>query len=290
MRRILPLLLLTLAAGPALAQVTVNQRKEAAPDGRIEIENTDGSIKVMGWDKPEILVTGTLGRGAAGLELSGGPRRTHIAVLTEGAPHGVKNDLEIHVPAASRLEIESFGASITLTGVTGPVQVESVNGSIRLDGGSKDVELQTVNGSVEVSSPATRLKAESVNGAVTVRGASGDLEASTVNGALLVSGGTFERAHLETVSGSLRFEGKLEAHATLEAESVSGSVELLLPADVSADFTVSTFSGGVVNDLGPAARKTGRHTPEKELTFSTGSGSATVNVETLSGSITIRKR
>ena len=285
-------MLLTLATAPALAraQTPVDQRRPAAPDGRVEIDSTDGSIRVIGWDKEEVWVKGTLDRRAEGLELSGGAHRTRIAVEVEGPPHGVRNDLEIHVPAGSRLQIDSFGASISVAEVKGTVKAESVNGSIVVTRGAKEVNLQSVNGSVEVTSPATRVHAESVNGAVTVRDASGEIEASTVNGTLLVVGGSFERASLETVSGSLRFEGDLGSRATLDAETVSGSVELVLPAQVSADFSISTFSGDIANELGPPARKSGRNTPEKELSFSTGSGGAHVSVQTLSGSIRLRKR
>jgi DUF4097 and DUF4098 domain-containing protein YvlB len=159
-----------------------------------------------------------------------------------------------------------------------------------MTGGSKEVDLQSVNGSVEVTSPATRVHAEAVNGSVTVREASGEVEASTVNGTLTVIGGTFTRAQLETVSGRIIFEGALGKTATLSAESVSGSVELVLSAAVSADFSVSSFSGEIENELGPPPRKASRWTPGKELSFSTGSGGAKVSVETLSGNIRLRKR
>jgi len=281
---------LTLAGGAAFPQTTLDQRRPAAPDGLVEIENPVGSIRVIGWSRPEVAVSGSLGHRATGLEFSGDPHRTRIGIETEGNPHAVRAELEVHVPAGSRLEIDSFAASITITDVTGAVKAETVNGSITMTGGSKEVSLQTVNGSVEVTSPATRVHAESVNGAVTVRDASGEVDASTVNGRLVVVGGAFQRARLETVSGSLRFEGDLTKRATLEAETVSGSVELVLPAGVSADFSVSTFSGEIENELGPAAQKASRFTSEKSLSFSTGSGGAKVSVQTLSGPIRLRKR
>ena len=112
----------------------------------------------------------------------------------------------------------------------------------------------------------------------------------TVNGKLLVTGGSFERASFETVAGGVRFEAGLSARATLAVESVSGSVDLLLPAGLGADFHVSTFSGDITNELGPAAEKSSRWTPEKELSFTTGTGGARVTVETLSGAVHIRKR
>jgi hypothetical protein len=75
---------------------------------------------------------------------------------------------------------------------------------------------------------------------------------------------------------------------------VSGEVVLALPANVAADFTITTFSGDMNTDFQPALHRPGRHpdfhSPEKELTFSTGAGGAKVAVETLSGSIRLRKR
>jgi DUF4097 and DUF4098 domain-containing protein YvlB len=294
MRPLGRLLALTLALGgppvAASAQVTLDQRQPAAPDGLVEIENPAGTIHVIGWEKAEVQVSGNLGRRAEGLEFHTKGSRTHISVETEGNPNSVSSNLEIHVPVGSRLEIEGFAATIKVEGVSGPVKAETVNGSITMTGGSKEVNLQSVNGSVDVTSPATRVHAEAVNGEVTVKDASGEVNANTVNGKLTVIGGAFTRARLETVSGDVYFEGALAKGATLDAETVSGAVELSLPAAVSADFSVSTFSGEIENDHGPSARKTSKWTSEKELRFSTGSGGAKVSVQTLSGDIRLRKR
>lgn len=131
---------------------------------------------------------------------------------------------------------------------------------------------------------------EVVNGEVTIRDASGDLEASTVNGEVKVIGGSFRRASLESVAGSVRFEAGLSAQGHLDVETVSGAATLVLPSGVKADFSVSTFSGRVENELGPEATSTSHFTPEKRLDFSTGTGGARISVQTLSGAIHIRKR
>lgn len=293
MMKILGTLMVALAAsqGPAWAQQRIEERRPASPDALVEIENMAGSVRVIGWDRPEVEVKGTLGRGAESLDFSGNPRRIHIEVGTDGNPHGVQSDLEIRIPAGSRLEIESFSAGITVTDVKGSVRVENVNGEISVSGTSDEVDLETVNGGVEVSCRCTRTHAESVNGPVTVRGASGEIEASTVNGTLVVEGGSFDRATLETVNGSIRFEGELGPKASLQIESVGGSVELLLPAKTSADFSITSFSGSIANELeGTTASRTSKYASEKELAFSMGSGDASVHVNTLSGDVTLRKR
>jgi DUF4097 and DUF4098 domain-containing protein YvlB len=284
------LLALTAWGGPAAAQQNVDQRRPAAANGLVEIENPSGSVRVTGWNRPEVAVTGSLGPGAVGLSVTGEHNRTRIEVETEGNPHGVSSNLEIKVPEGSRLEIESFQGVIAVADVKGSVHAENVSGNVTVSGGAREVHAETVNGSVEVSGPSRRVNAESVNGPVTVTGASGEIDASTVNGQIVVQGGPFTRGHLETVNGGIRLEGELSPQAVLDLESVSGAVELSLPAGVAAAFSVSTFSGTIENELGPPADRTGELTPEKELRFTTGAGGATVTIHTLSGSIHLRKR
>jgi hypothetical protein len=283
------LVLAAATALPAAAQQTIDARRAAKADGRVEIENMAGSIHVIGWSKDEVAVSGTLGRGAEGLNLSGGGDRTQIEVETKGNPHAVRSDLEIHVPAGSRIEIDAYSAAVTVVEISGSVRVETVNGNISVSGASKEVDAESVGGEVVISGPTKRVHAESVNGAVTVRGATGEVEANTVNGRLEVAGNAIERGHLETVSGNIRFEGDLLGHGELDVESVSGGVELVLSAKTSADFELSSFSGAIENELGPAARKASHYTTEKELEFSTGSGGARISVKTLSGEIALRK-
>lgn len=285
------LVALALATFPATAhaQQNVDARRGAAPDGIVAIDNGAGSVRVIGWNKAEVAVTGQLGVGATGLELSGSGPRTEVEVNTEGNPHGVQSQLEVRVPEGSRVEIEGFGSSVTVTGVTGAVSVETVNGSISVGAGAREVDAETVNGSVEVSGATQRIHAESVNGSVTVRGARGELEATTVNGSLSVAGGDFARVHLETVAGGISFDAGLRASGTLEAETVSGPVSVTLPGALAAGFTLSTFSGDIDNAFGPQPT-THRHTPKKELEFTTGEGGASVSISTLSGGIVLRKK
>jgi DUF4097 and DUF4098 domain-containing protein YvlB len=291
MKRAALVLAAVLAGATGLvAQTPVDQKRPAAPDAKVSIENMSGSVKVAGWDRAEVQVKGTLGDGAE-LSFEGSERQLGIEVEAEhGNPMGIKSDLEVFVPAGSSVSVEGFQATISVAGVTGSVSAETVNGSITQTGAAKDVHLESVNGAIEVTKATGRLQAEAVNGTVTVRDASGDLEASTVNGKLLVTGGSFDRAQLESVAGGVRFEAGLTPRATLGVESVSGPVDLFLPAGLGAEFSVSSFSGDIVNELGPAAEKTSRWTPEKELSFTTGSGGARITVETLSGAVHIRKR
>lgn len=290
MRRAALVLATVLAVtGWAFAQTPVDQKRPAAPDGTVSIENMAGTIKVTGWDRAEVQVKGTVGAGGE-LSFEGSGKSTHIEIEADHNPMGIRSDLDIYVPAASTVEIEGFQATITAIGVTGSVKAETVNGSITQSGAAKNVELQSVNGDVDVTKANGRVKAESVNGSVVLHDASGELEASTVHGKLHVLGGSWQRAEMESVAGTVRFEAAIAPRATVSIETVSGAVQLFLPASVGAEFAVSSFSGQINNELGPAAQKSSKWTPQTELNFTTGAGGARVTVETLSGAIEIHKR
>jgi len=268
----------------------VDERREAAADGVVEIENIAGSVKVMGWNEAAVQVTGTLASGAE-LEFESSGKRTTIEVEVEGHnPMEAASDLEVRVPAGSRLEIEGVRLDVEVSGVTGSVEVETVEGGITQAGAAKEVSLQSVMGTVDVTGATGHIQAETVNGTVTIRESSGQLEASTVNGELVVSDGPFERVALESVAGEIRFEADLTAQARLDIETVSGSVELFVSPGIKAEFALSSFSGGLENELGIGTVEQESLVPAKELNFSTGAGGARISVETLSGNVHIRKR
>ncbi len=274
---------------PAQAQTSVNERQAAAPDGVVSIDNATGTLKITGWDKAEVAVTGRLGAGAEGVTLEKHGKRISLEVELTHGPQA-EGALEISVPSGSSLEISGFNAETTIGGVTGAIHVETVNGRIEVVAAGGALELQTVNGAIEVTGTSSRVQAEAVNGPVTLTGLGGEIQVSTVNGPLVFEGGTLTRGEFQTVAGPLRVQADLADGARLELQSVSGGIELALPRDVSASFEVTTFSGSVTNELGPPARANQRYTTQKELTFSTGTGSASVDVETHSGVIKLRKR
>jgi DUF4097 and DUF4098 domain-containing protein YvlB len=272
------------------AQTPVDEQKPAAANGVVEIENLAGSVKVVGWGEAAVRVTGTLAPGAK-LEFDASGSRTAIEVdVDDDNPLEAVSDLEIHVPAASQVEIEGVHLDVDVTGVTGTVDAETVQGGITHTGSAKEVSLQSVMGAVEVTGSRGRIHAETVNGSVTIRSSSGHLEASTVNGHLVVSDGPFDEAALESVAGTVTFEADLAPRARLDIETVSGSVELFVSPGIDADFEVSSFNGSIDDELGIGTIEQESFVPAKELNFTAGSGGTRISIETLSGGIRIRKR
>jgi DUF4097 and DUF4098 domain-containing protein YvlB len=286
-----------LCAGAAQAQSRVEQRHPASKDALIEIDAPVGSVKVTGWDREEVLVTGTLSRAAYGVDVRGSERRLKIEVETRGNPHAAQSDLEIRVPAGCRLSVESFAARVTVGGVSGRVKAESVNGSISISGTPREVDAETVSGDIEVAGATERVRAEGTNGSVSVRNVSGSVDASSVNGRLQVVGASIDEGRLESVNGAVLFDGKVAASGSLDVESVNGAIELRLPANLGADFSLSSVGGEIASDYDVAIkprrdRERRRHDHdqrETEVSFSVGGGGAKISVTTLNGHISLRK-
>ncbi|HXV77132.1 MAG TPA: DUF4097 family beta strand repeat-containing protein [Candidatus Polarisedimenticolaceae bacterium] len=236
----------------------VDQTIEAAADGTVGIELISGSVRFVGWSGDEIRITGTLGRDVEGLDVRKSDNSVRIEVeLVErsGGMHEADADLEIRVPADSRIEAESVSADLEIEGIRGEVSIESVNGEVQIRGEVTEAEVATVSSDVHVASD-----------------------------------GRLRDGRFETVSGSIEFEGALDPTGRFDFEAVSGDITLRIPAGTAADFDVETFSGTIVNELGPEPRRTSEHLPSKSLAFSTGAGGARVSIESFSGTVRILGR
>ena len=282
------------AAAAARAERPVEESRPVSAGASIDIENVAGSLEISGWDRNELKLTGTLGDDVEALEIEGDDDDLRVEVVIPERMGRDKPDIEAHlelwVPRGCELDVETVSAPITIEAVDGDVEAAAVSGAVTVTGGSASVEAESVSGAVTVSGSSGSVEAESVSGAVRLDDVAGEVEATTVSGGIEVRAGAVRDVELESVSGSIHFDGLFSGGA-LEAESHSGNVELVLPADISASFEVETFSGQIQNDLGgPQARRVDRYEPGMSLEFTAGSGAAQVSVETFSGNIVLKKR
>ena len=273
MKKTLFALLILALALPAVAEVRVDETRQVAADATVTVENISGSLRLSGWDKKEVQVTGTLGRGLEKVDITGSGNRLDVQVVYPHDCHDCGGaDLEIRVPVGCRLEVKTVSADIDASDLSG------------------EGRFQSVSGEVTVATSGPSLRAKSVSGDVLIRSAGPRVEANTVSGTLTARMPTLHEGDFESVSGDIRIEAEIAAKGRVEAQTVSGDVELRLPATVGADFEVHSFSGGIRNDFGPEARRTSEYGPGRELEFSNGDGSARIYVKTLSGGVRLVKR
>ena len=80
----LVVLLAATATAPLAAAQPVNERHQVAPGAEVSIENIAGSLTISAWEQPEVEITGTLGDGVEGIEVSSDEEGIEIEVKYEG--------------------------------------------------------------------------------------------------------------------------------------------------------------------------------------------------------------
>src|SRR5690348_12631450 len=96
------------ADAPPAASRNVNETRPAKAEGEARIDNLAGTVKIHGWDKNEVHVTGNLGSLVRRLDINSDGSGISIKVVLPHDVHGDEcdecADLSIDVPAGSRVE------------------------------------------------------------------------------------------------------------------------------------------------------------------------------------------
>jgi DUF4097 and DUF4098 domain-containing protein YvlB len=286
---------LALVAGPALAARDITKRATVAPDATIDVSNVQGSVDVTAWDRNEVELTARLEGDKDELEFEATERQVRIEVdRPEGRYHHKDDDaiLTLKIPKGARLSVDTVSADIKVAGVRGQQRLESVSGTVTTQAYDQPVSLHAVSGDVILTGTGGKAGAstENVSGSTTVTGIRGSYEGEAVSGNISATIAAAERVSADTVSGDIEIQGELAAAARVEMESISGTVSLVMKPPVNAEFDLESFSGDIENCFGKQARDTGKYSPGSELSFTQGSGSARVEIQTLSGEISICDR
>ncbi len=286
------LLVITLAVPAALADKEVKESGPASATGIVMIENISGSIVVVGWDKAEIKVEGTLTGDIEELKFKTDKKKSRIEVVYPKDKKNIKGEanLVINVPRACRLEVECISAFIEVSKVTGLVDVSSISGDVTVTGECEELEAESISGDVFIDGGAPEVEIGSISGKVTARGKASEIDAQTVSGSIDLDFDTFLNLNVESVAGDATVKGGLAGDGSFSLELHSGDLTLTVPGNVSADFEIETFSGEIDNAFGQKSRKTSKYTPGRELEFTVGGGDARVRINTFSGDVVIRKK
>lgn len=288
------LLLLTASsvyASTAPAIQSINKSLPVKADASILVRNIAGSVKVSGSSTNEVRVNGTLIDGAS-LDFHKVGDGVEIRVVyPQNSPNHAQAILEISVPSTSHLSVNTVSADIQAMDLTGPVQLESVSGDLQLDSHSADISAKSVSGEVGVNGSAkdAHVVAHSVSGDVTISRVYGDLQAESVSGTVKVlDQSRLGRARLSSTSGNVDFVAAIAKSGSYSLNSISGNISITFPAKPDARFDISSFSGDINNSFGPKPQRTSEYGPGKELHFTSGKGTAQVNVRTMSGNIRLQ--
>jgi hypothetical protein len=148
------------------------------------------------------------------------------------------------------------------------VSAGTVNGEMRIRNLTSDVRANTVNGGVDVNNVGGEVRANTVNGAINVTTRSGPVNASTVNGDIDVTMAALTR------DGEMKFN------------TVNGSVRVEMPPSIDANVEMETMHGSISSDY--PVQLSGRFGP-RHARGTIGRGGRTIELETLNGSVELRK-
>ena len=234
---------LLLAAPAIAAERTVNETHPLTNSGRLSLDNVNGNVEIIGWDRDELSleasIRGENGKTVDGVEIDVDVKGDRIHIETDypdsrggWGRNWAEVDFKLKVPRGAELaEISLVNGSLELRGLSGSVEASLVNGNLDARELSGSVELSSVNGSVDLTldrlGAGQRIEIESVNGSIDLRlpgSSDAEISAETVHGRIKNDFGIkVEKG--EYVGSDMR--GTLgNGSARVSLENVNGSIDI----------------------------------------------------------------
>lgn len=221
---------------------SIRQVYPVSPKATLDLENINGSIKVVVGSQEEIIVEAEK-KGSDEDDL----KRINVKIT----------------PSSDAVVIRTEIKKKTFNWGSGA----SVNYRITVPASLAKTKASSVNGSVHTDAVPGKQTLETVNGRIEARETTGDVS-------------------LETVNGSLTLVVKaLPSHGSISTESVNGSCEVSLPATTSAKLNAENVNGSIRCELPLVDSVSERHSLKGKL----GDGAGTITLETVNGSLSVKK-
>ncbi len=291
------LLFLSLLAGlsiPALAATPIDETRPLDPRGTVEIENVKGRIQVRVWDKPQVHIGGSLGKGVERFDLEGGRGNNDRLEIKVKYPNNSRNTepttLLLQVPRLASLKIDGVSVEIDVVGVAGrELDIDSVSGSVVAVGAPGKVGIESVSGDLQLTLNSAEVDVQSVSGDIVLHGRlDGRIDAESVSGDLKVDtrGERLRELSASSVSGDMSIRTGLADGGSIDTESVSGNTTIVLPKSLSARVSGESFSGDL---SAPGARiNKAEFGPGSDFEQRYGKGSGEVRMESFSGNAKLK--
>jgi DUF4097 and DUF4098 domain-containing protein YvlB len=284
----------------AFAATPINQTRALNADGEVSVENISGLIKVRVWNEAKVQITGSLGEGAEKLVIEGDARSLRIKVKYPerkgwfswgGVNVKEGSQLELMVPIKAALVLEAVSADIDVQGSAAPrMSIDSVSGdSTVLASSPGKLSVESVSGNINLKLTSPQVTVNTVSGDIKMLGhLNGSLEVETVSGNVELDTPVLRQLHFNSVSGDGRFNTSLAGDGRIEMDSVSGSLRLSLPKTSSTQLQIESFSGDISSAIGKVVKE--EYGPGQSLNARIGDGKSQVNLNTMSGDVTLELR
>ena len=267
----------------ALAADSTKQAKlTIAPGGVVNISNNAGSVTLHQGNGHQVLATTTTHSDKVEVDANGTPDGKRVDIRAHALPQQkptsdeAKVDCDITVPA---------GVSVTITTGTASITVDSVNADLSL---SSDTGALTVR-----NASNTHINIRTVSGPVAVSNVTGAyLDVTSAGGAVHLTNVTGPRVQVGTTSANISYQGDFAGGGSYALTTHNGGIEVTLPEAASVDLTARSINGSVENDFPLQNKPHMTFSPTQGRSFSgtSNSGSSSVELESFSGKIRVKKQ
>lgn len=277
-----------LALGAAVGLQQTTDTTFAVPaSARLSLSNHAGTIRVTSWDRNEMRVRAQHGsRDVIEVDVRGAVVRVK-AERRYGMPAFVEYD--ITVPRAMAVDLDGVETDITVEGVGGDISAGSVEGDITVRGAGGAVKIHSVDGDLVIQGGRGRISAEGVDGSVQISGARGEITVETVDGDVTLENIESASVDVGTVDGTIMYSGTIQDGGRYRMTSHDGDIVVVAPPGLNATISVATFEGSFEADPAFRVQLTSAR-PGRRFSFTLGTGSARMELETFEGEIRLRSR
>jgi hypothetical protein len=280
-------------ANASTAQTRKEFRFATGPGTSISVINEFGRVSIQPSATAHVSVIALLNSEKANIEVSQKGNRVEFRTRLSGRPEGKDARVEYHVQVP-------IDANVTIRSADGPLQVEGLQGDLTVEGEAATVEIaNAANAHVHV---------HTVNGPITLTNVKNAyVEVTSVTGSISMTDVSGPKIAASTGSGKLHFAGDCAGGGTYSLTNHAGDTEVILPTSASVDVSARSLKGRVLNQFpfqsnhkdtaSSANANTGSSGPNA-LTLDDGrafmgtsnSGASSIRVNSLSGTITVRKQ
>jgi hypothetical protein len=263
------------------------------PGGHLDIDNRNGSISIIGWDRDAIDVAGAkyapdesaLKEVRVKVDVTGSSASITTESPGEWGNYGAT--YTIHLPRSTTVSrAKSTNGSLSAEDLNAGGSLTTTNGRVNLRRDAGNFEIRSTNGAIEFEDCSGLERAETTNGSVRGSIQQGAFDVHTVNGQVeltLAKPAADQELRASTTNGSVRLELNQFAGNPIRAQTTHGSVTLRLPHDTNARLDAHTSLASISSDFPISTEESDRH----ELRGQLGKGGPVISITTSTGGIHI---
>jgi DUF4097 and DUF4098 domain-containing protein YvlB len=259
----------------------------------VQVENTNGSVEIVGWDKNTVDIDGTKYANTEErmreIKIEVTPSANSISIRTVMPVPRMGNygaRYVIHVPKRAELQnIISSNGAIRVETIEGHARLKTSNGAIRAFGMQGSLDARTSNGSIDLSDVTGDTSVHTSNGTIKADVKKGNFEATTSNGnitARLIEPDS-RPVRLESSNGHIDLT--MDAAREVHADTSNSSITVRMPSQANATVRAHTSNSSITSDFDVSLR--GGLISKHRLEGNIGSGGPLLDLGTSNGAIRI---